>query len=196
MKTFTTLIFACTFCSLLSCQDNMRELNKTEVIKMYQRHSGHNIKYADDFCVEKAHSLKAVYSIGWFAHDLGCSGNEILVAGEFGTIDELTIKGLQINGWENEGKRQQLCLDWARDVVLAWETPVYSSNEDFEVDSTPDFHEPKSEAIKGGWEVSLWVQRSGGMLKESNYYQLQVHYDRKGRITEQKTINSFTVTYE
>jgi hypothetical protein len=182
--------------SMISCADSMRILDKEEVISMYQSHSDHTIEEADDFCVEKASSFSGIYSIGWFANDLGCPGNEILVAGEFGTVDELTQKGLRINGWNDNEKREQICLDWTDEVLLCWETPLHSTNEDFEAESTPVFHPPECEAVKEGWKVLMWVEEPAGMLPQSNYYQLEVHYNPEGKITKQEIINSYTISYE
>ena len=185
--------------AVIACQPktqhlkNMKELDKTDIIALYEKHSGESIKDPNDFCTEKANSFKGVVSLGWFAHDRGCMGDEILVGTEIGKREDMTVKALELNGWKEKDKQQDLALNWSKEVILSWESALDSSNEDCELASTPTFEAPKSVKNGTGWQVTLWVQRPSGMIPQTSYYQLQIDFEASGKVSTQKKVNSFVV---
>ena len=182
---------------LMACrgQNTPVQMDKDQIIKRYERHSGRTIKDSDDFCTEEASSFMGVYSLGWFAHDRGCAGHEILFGKKISEMEKLTPEVLKYYGWDKPEMREQLALDWVKEVVLAWESPVSRSNEDFEQASTPDFAPP--EAVTSGDKVTVqvWVRKPAGMLPESSYYRLKVVFDGAASMVEREATDSFTVEY-
>lgn len=201
MKNTSLLILIMTLSfNFMGCQPNqnlseMKDLTKEEIIPIFEKHSGETIRNADDFCVEKASSFNGVYSLGWFAHDRGCMGDEILVGKEIGLRKNLTAKALELNGWKDKSKQQALALAWTKEVILAWESALTSTDEDFEKEDTPTFEAPKAIENGDGWTVTTWVRRPSGMLPQASYYQLKVDFDANGNISDQKQVNSFVVEF-
>lgn len=190
-----TVVLLLISCQLMSNNSNMTDLSKEEIIQLYEKYSGKKVTSPDDFCVEQAPSFKGVYSLGWFANDRGCMGNEILVEKTIGERNTLTQKALELNGWKDKSKQQELALKWAEEVILAWSSPLTSSNEHFKLDSTPTFEEPTCVAESSGWKVTFWVQKPSGMRPQADYYQLEVVFDAAGNVLKQNNINSFYVEY-
>lgn len=182
---------------ILSCQNTnpVKDLSDAEIIRLYEKHSGLKINSPDGFCVQKPASFKSVYSIGFFAHDRGCMGNEILVASKIGERNKMTATALELNDWKDKNKQQELALNWTKEVILAWESPLNESNEHFGLDTTPTFEAPSCIADGENWVVTTWVQEPSGMMPQANYYQLQIRFDAAGNITTQNKINSFFVRY-
>ena len=160
----------------------IKALDKPQIVKLYEKHSGQKINDTDDFCIEEAPDLKGVYNLGWFAHDRGCMGNEILVGNKIGPWGEMMPEVLRLFGWQEEAKQEKLALDWVTDVILVWDSPMSSGGEDFERAEAPKFQVPKVEKIDAGWQVSLWVREPGGMLPQNDYYFFVVEIAKDGSL--------------
>lgn len=171
------------------------QMEKPAIIKLYEKYSGKKISEPDDFCIEEAQHLKGVYCVGFFAHDRGCMGSEIVVGNSIGTWKELMPKALNLLGWQEASKQQQLVLNWVKDVVLAWEYPMESGNDDFGRADTPEFRAPIAEKIEKGWKISLWVKEPAGMLPQSDYYFFVVEIGKDGTLLSSELGEKFTVQY-
>jgi hypothetical protein len=170
----------------------IKSLDKPQIVKLYEKHSGKKIKDVDDFCVEEAPNLKGVYSLGWFAHDRGCMGNEILVGNKIGPWGKMMPEVLGLFGWQEEAKQEKLALNWVTDVILVWESPMSSGGEDFERTDAPKFQVPKVEKIDAGWRVSLWVRQPGGMLPQNDYYFFVVEIAKDGSLAATEIKERYT----
>lgn len=191
------LLLALLFISSQNHSDTtmMTDLSKEEIIRLYETHSGRKITSPDDFCVKKASSFQGVYSLGFFAHDRGCKGNEILVGTTIGELGKMMATALELNGWKDKNKQQELALNWTKEVILAWESPLSRSNEDFGLNSTHAFEAPSCIADGENWVVKIWVKGPVGMRPQANYYQLEIIFDPFGKVLSQNKINSFSVFY-
>lgn len=181
----------------LNCtpKDPKTPLTNAEVIRIYENHSGEKINDPDGFCIESAHDFPGVYSLGWFAHDAGCMGSEVLFGGKIGSNNDISPAALAAYGWAEVENREKLALDWVQEVVLAWETGMSSGNEDFGGEENPEFSAPSSKLAGKNVEVELWVRDPGGMLPVSVYGFVKVKFDDSGKIIESERVNSFTVEY-
>lgn len=190
---FICLLLCSLFFIRCTAQDPKLPLEKDEITRLYEKHSGQSIEDSDDFCAEAAYSFPGVYSLGWFAHDRGCMGSEVLWDRTIASQNEQAPKVLAAYGWEDAAKREELALNWVRDVMLAWESAVSSTNEDFDRADTPAFAAPKAQASDGQVTVLLWVREPAGMLPQSDYYQLQVVFDDGGNVIKREQMGQFTV---
>ena len=166
-------VFTAVLLLFLSCNsgEKLRKLEKPAIIRMYEKYSKKKIESPDDFCVEEAQGLDGVYCLGWFDHDLGCMGDEILVGNSIGHWKDLMPKALNLLGWKEENKRSDLALKWVKSVIIAWKVALKEKPENF---GDSDFEKPNVKKKPEGYFVKLWVQEPSGMMPENNYYQLEI----------------------
>lgn len=165
------------------------------VLQAYNTITEQNLS-SSDVCISRPTGLQEVIVIGVFAYDAGCLGDELFVGQTLGHVENLTGDGLSANGWNDRTKRETLALLWTEEVILAWRTPVQSTNPDFDRVGVP-FTPPTVQTLADGRiQVELWVQEPGGMLPETNYTQLRVLFEVDGNLGERTTLNEFTVSFE
>ena len=107
----------------------------------------------------------------------------------------MTATALELNGWKDKNKQQELALNWTKEVILAWESPLSRSNEDFGLNKRPAFEAPSCSANGENWVVKIWVKGPVGMRPQADYYQLEIIFDASGKVLSQNKINSFSVFY-
>lgn len=198
MKPSTVICLFLSSLFFVSCgtRDPKSPLEKAQIVRLYEQHSGQEIGDSDDFCSEDASSFPGVYALGWFAHDRGCMGNEVLFGEQIDKFSAMAPVILAAFGWAEEKQRTQLAMNLVKEVMLSWESPISSRNEDFDSNDTPDFSAPISTATERGIEVVIWVKEPGGMLPQSDYSRLKVVFDKDGELLESDNLDHFTVRYK
>lgn len=176
-------------------QEEMKDLEKSEVIALYEEYSGKEIKNERNLCVRKARNFTGVAALGSFAYDRGCRGNEMIFGEKIGTIPDLTSEALHYYNWQEEAQRETLSLNWTVEVLYAWYSVMNKTNEDFELSSTPDFSAPQSQKIENIWEVTLWLREPTGMRKVRKYFLAKVQFNEDGEIIKQERVDKFEVKF-
>lgn len=173
----------------------LKTLDEEEVVKIYERYKQSKIEAKDDFCIRERPALKRVYSVGFFAHDLGCTGHEIVVGNKAGPWKELMPELLSVLGWELAEKREAIALSFVENIILAWQKVVKSSNKDFEK-AGEEFSQPTVYFTNDLYRVELWFKEPGGMLPEANYCYYRVEITSEGALHHSQILKSLTVSYE
>ena len=162
-------------------------LNDQQIIRLYKKATGIDAKI-NELCIKKTKHLQSIVSVGSFAHDLGCLDGRVI------TVEEMTEKGLQLNGWNADANQQALLLLWTRYVVLAWEHPILSSNDYFyfEQEDTPAFTEPFAKFDTDKWAVHIWVQEPVGVFPTKKFYKAIATYEKSGQLIKIAKVNHFS----
>lgn len=193
---FNALLFLFLFTTMTcQAQEEMKDLEKSEIIALYEEYSGKQIKNERNLCVRKARNFTGVAALGSFAYDRGCRGNELIVGEKIGVIKDLTSETLHYFNWEDQSQRENLSLNWTLEVVYAWYSVMNKPNEDFELSNTPNFSAPQSQKVEDTWEVILWLREPAGMRKVRKYFLARVRYNEAGELIEQEVIDNFKVEF-
>ncbi len=177
------------------CATAQEETDVHAIMNLYSKHTGKVINHVEEFCVEDAPSFFNVFSLGWFAHDLGCNGKDVLVGKKIGAMEKMVAKALKENGWKETSKRNVLAVNWVKEVVLAWKSPMEATNDDFEERYTPVFEAPTCviDSTANAWTVTMWVAEPQGSLPQNDYFKITVVFDNAGNIIKNEATDHFTV---
>lgn len=198
---FYILISIC----LYSCSENngMNEesspkdfSNDEIVLEELNRISGSKMT-KDDICIQRPSRFKDLVLVGFFAHDRGCDEGMIFYKGK--EVDRNTgfPEILNDNGWKEESKREEIAMEWVKNVSLAWVNVMEKTDEDFELQEEHYFRSPT--VITKGDEVivGIWVREPSGMNHEANFYFYTVAFSiPEADIVRTEITKRFTIDLE
>ncbi len=179
-------------CSLDSLSGKIEELDEEKVKKEYcKKRDWDYSKMKNDVCVVIDSEFKHFASIGTFASDRGCMGEECYFGGNYGSLSELTPKALEHYGWGDKSKRKELARKWTTEIVYVWESALTSKpSRGF---SESEYFDPQVSEKDGSIHVKLWIREPAGMLNQSDYRLAEVIYSSKGEISSIKNLRNKTV---
>ncbi len=165
------------------------------VLWALQQETGIEVLTLDDLCIQRPPNFEGVIVVGFLVPDLGCSGNELFVDEEYGSLGRLTPTALAAHGWEQEDQRETLALAWVREALFAWEIVVEEAAPEFATAGVP-FSPPLTQRLGEGVQVTVWYRGQPGMSPEPQYFQAVVVFSGGGQLQSVEVVNSFTVPFE
>jgi len=165
-------------------------MEKQEIIRLYEKHSGKKINNADNFCVNEILAQSKIYTLGFFAHDRGCMGTEILLGKKIDSWQNLMSEALTVLGWDVVDKRAELALFWVKKVILAWESALETKPDNFDKLA---FQPPRVEKQQDTYAVQVWVQKPVGMRPINNYYLLEVIIGADASLKKMEVLSTMEV---
>lgn len=191
LAAFLITSFIMISCSFFSGKSKIKELDKEEVAKAYCKKKGWDYnKMKGDVCVVIPNDFKHIAAIGTFANDRGCMSDGYYFAGEFTSLEQVTPEALEYCGWRDQSKREQLALNWVKQVIVVWESALHTKPENFPQSS---FFKPQVQTVDGKVIVKLWIREPAGMLNRADYRAEEYTFSESGKfsnkIIARKTIS-------
>ena len=152
----------------------------------------------DDLCIKRFDELQNIILIGFFAYDVGCQYEEIYVGNRFGSIDEMTPRGLEENGWQDESNREALALLWARKVLYSdGDRRIINSEPDVFAEHGERYTKPDAKLQSdGSVKLSFWSAVDWDMSNESVFSKQEMTFSPRGEPNNSKTLRKFQVSYD
>lgn len=151
--------------------------------------------YDLDHCLWQAPSFPTVQIVGSYSDLTKTCGLVVaLVSGKVGRGDEQTGLALRARNWIelDAGQRIEVAQRWIQEVLLIGRTALNESNQDFELNFTPEFAKIESRYNKDqSITIELWVQSAGS---PRHYKRQRFRFENDGELGTTETLSWFQVS--
>jgi hypothetical protein len=191
------LVLMCLSLFTLGCTP-VASLSDDEVLAAWEKENDTTLRDKKYFDVKRPDSFKDVALCGCFAHDYGMKDSGMFVGATYTTTRDGAADVLAAAGWASgdDKARGKLAMAYVTEILCAWHAPMSETNDDFNENNKHKFTAMEASTADGKTIVTFWIAGRVGMNPDRDYFKQAVTFDANGKISEHKTLETFTAIFE